>query len=238
MIEAVSQRTPFTGYAMGAAKKGWGRRECSRQSAHFQVGLRSAPVDSSRLEFPLFSTNRSWRSHVFLGWCCCFSVLGTRKKKLCWIINVLFLQVKTYISQRKINELKEATQIIKPLILTCMEELGSWFCGSLRLDEFILDTETEAARVQAAPRPEGKGDCCCWTLSLFMSAHGWGLSVQPAFCRVSYLLKAKGLIWKSAPCPLRFWFCVSSLKLVSVTRHRPSSFSCRYLKGKAGKPVR
>lgn len=39
-----------------------------------------------------------------------------------------------------------------------MGELGSWFCGSLSSGTFILDTETEAAHLPAAPRPEGKED--------------------------------------------------------------------------------
>lgn len=53
-----------------------------------------------------------------------------------------------------------------------MEKLGSWFCGSLSLGEFILATETEAAHLPVAPRPEGKEASAADCTSLFMSEHG------------------------------------------------------------------
>lgn len=113
----------------------------------------------------------------------------------------------------------------KILILTCMEELASWFCGSLSSGTFILATETEAAHLPTVPRPEGKEDPAA-------AGSSPSQSVQPAFCRASRLLKAEGPGMKISPLPFEILVLCKFIETCKcVPQPRPSSFSCRYSKG-------
>lgn len=66
------------------------------------------------------------------------------------------------------------------------------FLEVLVLGEFILAAETEAAHLPAALRPKGKAASAAAYSSLCSHWHMAEASVQPAFCRASWLLKAKG----------------------------------------------
>lgn len=59
---------------------------------------------------------------------------------------------------------------------------------------FILATETEAAHLPAALRPEGKAASVADYSSVCSCRHMAEASVQPAFCRASWLPKAKGWV--------------------------------------------